>query len=418
MILDTFFNWGLGSGIATSMAFYSYFNTLAHAIQGIKRRVPSSKFLGWGILSFSIAIVFAILMAFLFSWLHVNQKNSGLVTFFVADIIIAILSIPLSMTAYLAYDFARTNKSLTAQMETNQELSRKTIKQEKEKQELLANQNKVLETQVLERTKEIASQNQILETQKKEITDSINYAQRIQHSMLPPLEEIYASLPEAFVLFSPKDIVSGDFYWFHKSNNDEIFIAAADCTGHGVPGAIMSMLGTEKLNEAVAKSNDVSMILSMVNQGVKKSLRQSGSENSTRDGMDIALVSFNKMSLKLKYTGANRPLWVIRNERPEIVEEVKATKTAIGGTTEDSQVFENHELQLHKGDSIYIFSDGYADQFSPDDKKLMTRKFKEIILSIQSLSMNGQKEHLDDFMTKWKGNMEQTDDILVIGMKV
>ncbi len=300
----------------------------------------------------------------------------------------------------------------------------------------LEKEKKKLEHTVELRTSEIIEQKKIVEEKNHEITDSINYAKRIQQSMLPPLEEIYSNLPGAFVLFRPKDIVSGDFYWYHVSsevgvqssekkantelltNNSQIvLIAAADCTGHGVPGAIMSMLATEKLNEAVALSSDVSEILSLVSKGIKKSLRQSSSEHSTRDGMDIALCSFNKKTNEFYYSGANRPLWIIR-AGTNVIEEIKATKSAIGGTTEDDQIFIKHNVDLQKGDTIYIFSDGYADQFSPEDKKLMTKKFKELVMGMQHLSMPEQKNYLDEFMTKWKGNMEQTDDILVVGVKV
>jgi serine phosphatase RsbU (regulator of sigma subunit) len=395
------------AGLAYSSLFFStYVGVTIIAIKAIRHKYNGGNYLGWGVLLFTI---FFILGA-----VSTGIGEGGMLFYFFISA--AILSLPISMTAYLSHDFATTSRSLKQQLAANEALSQKTIQQEKEKQEMLSDQNKILETQVNERTKEIATQNKVLEQQKKEITDSINYSKRIQQSMLPPLEEIYASLTEAFVLFRPKDIVSGDFYWFHKST-EEIFIAAADCTGHGVPGAIMSMLGTEKLNEAAGQTNDVSMILSLVNKGVKKSLRQSESENSTRDGMDIAICSFNTSMTELNYSGANRPIWIIRSGTTSI-EEIKATKTAIGGTTDDNQVFEKHQITLQKGDTIYIFSDGYADQFSPENKKLMTRKFKEIILSIQNLNIADQRDHLDDFMTKWKGNMEQTDDIMVIGVRV
>jgi serine phosphatase RsbU (regulator of sigma subunit) len=260
----------------------------------------------------------------------------------------------------------------------------------------------------------IAHQKHLVEEKNHEITDSINYAKRIQSSILPPLEEIHSALPNSFVLFKPKDIVSGDFYWFHKTN-DSVLIAAADCTGHGVPGAFMSMLNSDKLNEAVETSKDVSKILQLVNIGLKKALRQSDKDDSTRDGMDIAICKL--IGMKLEYAGANRPLWIIRNGKKEI-EETKATKTAIGGLTEDEQEFTKHIVELQKGDTVYIFTDGFADQFSPDDKKLMTKKFKETLYLIQDKSMEEQRAFLNAFIENWKGNMEQTDDILVIGIRI
>ena len=276
----------------------------------------------------------------------------------------------------------------------------------------LLKQKEIIESQKTE----VEDQKNLVEEKQKEILDSISYAQRIQNALLPPLAEVSSALPNSFILFKPKDIVAGDFYWFSERDNT-ILIAACDCTGHGVPGAFMSTIGSEKLNEAIKDSSDVSVILNLVNRGMKKVLRQTDKINSTRDGMDVSLCAFNKELTQLEYAGANRPLLIIRKDQHEI-EEFKATKVAIGGLTEDSQEFVKHSINLQKGDTIYLFSDGYADQFSPQDKKLMTRKFKDILLSIQNKTMEEQKEYLGSFIDEWKGNMEQTDDILVIGVRV
>ena len=263
----------------------------------------------------------------------------------------------------------------------------------------------------------IITQKEGLALKNKEITDSINYAKRIQNAKLPKKEEIYNLLPQSFVLFKPKDIVSGDFYSIHKTQN-EIIIAAADCTGHGVPGALMSMVGSEQLNKAVLQSSKISEILQLLNQGIKSSLRQTSAGESTRDGMDIALCSVNTKEGVVKFGGANRPLWVVRNGQASI-EEIKPTKNAIGGLTEHHSQFESHELKLQPGDSFYIFTDGYPDQFGGQSgKKLMTKKFKEILLSIKHLPMPEQEKHLDQFIENWKGRTEQVDDILVIGVKL
>jgi serine phosphatase RsbU (regulator of sigma subunit) len=256
----------------------------------------------------------------------------------------------------------------------------------------------------------------IISIRNEEITNSINYARRIQQAMLPKKEEIYLALPNCFILFKPKDIVSGDFYFFHK-NEHSIFIASADCTGHGVPGALLSMIGSEKLKDAISQSTDTSEIIQLLNQGIKTSLKQSDSNESTRDGMDIALCSID-INRTVKYAGANRPLWIIRNGQT-FVEEIKATKKAIGGFTGDSQHFDSHEIQLQQGDTFYIFSDGYADTFNgKDGKKLMTKRFKEILLGIQDKSMQEQEFHLDNFIENWKAGTEQIDDILVIGVRL
>ncbi len=263
---------------------------------------------------------------------------------------------------------------------------------------------------------ELDKKNKIIEEKNKEIIDSITYALRIQHAKLPKKEEIYTSFPQSFILFKPKDIVSGDFYFFHKNNNN-VILAAADCTGHGVPGAFMSLIGSERLDDAVGFNTDTSEILKHLNIGIKKSLHQSESDESTRDGMDIALCYIDIEKQILKFAGANRPLWIIRKGQAE-VEEIKATKTAIGGLTEDNQHFETHEKQLSQGDTFYIFSDGYADTFSKQDKKLTTKKFKQILIDIQALKMQEQEQYLDDFIENWKSGAEQIDDILVIGVRL
>ena len=264
--------------------------------------------------------------------------------------------------------------------------------------------------------KVIEASKQIIEEKNKDITDSINYAKRIQQAKLPDRKEIYSVFPDSFVLFKPKDIVSGDFYYFH--NDKSIFIASADCTGHGVPGAFMSMICSEKLDDAVGQSADTSEILKILNKGIKSSLKQSDSTESTRDGMDIALCSVDTINRIVKYAGANRPLWIIRNGQT-VVEEIKATKKAIGGLTEDNQHFDSHEIKLQRGDTFYISTDSYADTFSGvDSKKLTTKKFKEILISIQSKSMQDQEVYLDSFIEDWKAHTEQVDDILVIGVRL
>ncbi len=271
----------------------------------------------------------------------------------------------------------------------------------------------------------IHEQKLIVETKNKDITDSINYAKRIQQAQLPKKEEINSLFPQSFVLFKPKDIVSGDFYFFHKTSpNVEMggeqlaFIACADCTGHGVPGAFVSIIGSEKLNDAVLQSSNPSEILQLLNKGMKVSLHQSYSDESTRDGMDIAFCAINLENQIIKYAGANRPIWIIRKGETEI-QEIKGTNKAIGGHTDNDQRFATHELKLKQGDRFYIFSDGYADTFdSTNTKKLTTKKFKEILLQIQNIAMLEQEKQLETFIKDWKGKEEQTDDILIIGVEL
>ncbi len=276
---------------------------------------------------------------------------------------------------------------------------------------------------------EIEEKSRLIEEKSIETEQSIIYAQRIQHAILPPLNEIDEYLNNYFVLYKSKDIVSGDFYFFsdkyaNRKENANVIIAAADCTGHGVPGAFMSLVGCEKLKDAVDISSEPGEILKELNIGLKAALRQTGDNaTSTRDGMDIALcvipLEINKKEeVTIKFSGANRPIWIIKNNSRELIE-IKATKHAIGGLTMDDQVFEQHEITLNRGDIFYLFSDGFADQFGGvHRKKLMTKKFKEILVEISTLEMKTQEKYLFDFMEEWKGDVEQIDDILVIGVKV
>ncbi len=263
----------------------------------------------------------------------------------------------------------------------------------------------------------IVSQRETILGKNKDITSSITYAKRIQDAKLPELDKITTALPDSFILFKPKDIVSGDFYFFTKAN-EKIFLAAADCTGHGVPGAFMSLIGSGILETAVKENPDASHIISALNRGIKNTLRQSDEDDSTRDGMDIALCVLDLNNFEMEFSGANRPLWILRKNEQKI-EEIKATKKAIGGLTENDQHFESHKIQISSGDIFYLFSDGYADTFSgKTDKKLTTKKFRELLLEIRQKTMAEQREHLEDFIESWKAGTEQVDDILVIGVRI
>lgn len=266
---------------------------------------------------------------------------------------------------------------------------------------------------------ELDSQNKNIEQKNREITDSINYAKRIQNAILPEPERIHKILPESFILFKPKDIVSGDFYFFLQ-NSRGMFFGAADCTGHGVPGAFMSLIGYEKLYDAAHKTSDTGEILSMVHKGIRKSLRQSADKTSTRDGMDIALCCIQEENkvMQLSFSGANRPLWIIR-KGADTLEECRPTKKAIGGFTEEDQGFEVFKTEIKKGDTLYMFSDGYTDQFGGEkSKKLSSKKFRELLLQINQMSMTEQVRSLEKFIDTWKQKEEQLDDILVIGLRV
>jgi len=296
----------------------------------------------------------------------------------------------------------------------------RSFQQKKKANLLLEQQSKEINFQ----KSEIESKSKLIEQKNIETEQSIQYAKRIQHAILPPKDEIAKYLTNFFILYKSKDIVSGDFYFFSEQRVEDgkVYIASVDCTGHGVPGAFMSMIGYEKLKDAVDLSNEPGKILNELNKGVKSALRQSNDVNSTRDGMDISLCAIptkiNGDSTTISYSGANRPLWIVKKDS-NILEEIKATKVAIGGLTDDKQIFEQHDINLSKGDTIYLSSDGFADQFGgPKKKKLMTGKFKDLILSIQHLSIKEQHDYLNNFIDDWMVGSEQVDDILVIGVKI
>lgn len=288
--------------------------------------------------------------------------------------------------------------------------------------------NVKLEGIIKQRTSVIEEQVHLLEHQKQEITDSINYAQRIQQSILPSFKEISEAYKNCFIFFQPKDIVSGDFYWFKKINDQEFLIACADCTGHGVPGAFMSMICSEKLSEAVTYSTDPDKILYYTNNGIKEALRQNQQEEGkSKDGMEIALIRYNTITKTVSYSGANRPLWLIKNSinsspaesgtNKEIIE-TKATKASIASFTEFNFEYKQHELVLESGDMVYLTTDGFPDQFGgPDGRKFMTKNMKTFLVDICNLPMEEQKVLVTNKINEWKGSLEQVDDLLVIGLK-
>jgi serine phosphatase RsbU (regulator of sigma subunit) len=246
--------------------------------------------------------------------------------------------------------------------------------------------------------------------------DSILYAQKIQKAILPSPEEVNKILPDNFILFLPRDIVSGDFYWMTRQNDYSIF-AAVDCTGHGVPGAFMSMLGVSFLNEIINKTRKLkaNLILEELRTLVKTTLSQSY-EGESKDGMDIALCILNHKTNQLQYSGAFNPLYLIRENK---LSEIKADRMPIGIYHDAETNFTNNKIQLQNLDCLYIFSDGYVDQFGGESgKKLLTKTLKEILLKIHHKPMDKQKEILYDTLQRWKGDYKQVDDILLMGIRI
>ncbi len=264
-------------------------------------------------------------------------------------------------------------------------------------------------------------QKELVEEKNKEILDSINYAKRIQEAILPSNEIGTDVIKESFVLYKPKDIVAGDFYWYSVKGSKRI-ITAADCTGHGVPGALMSMLGITFLNEIVnhAGKTKPSDILSELRDLVKETLKQRGSEGESKDGMDMALICYDTDTLKLEFCGANNPLWIFRTEngKTEFIE-IDPDKRPVGYFRGLGIPFTNKEFQLKKGDRIYLFTDGFADQFGgPKGKKFKYKQLQELITSGLEKPMSEQHKALSEAFENWRGVLEQVDDVCIIGLRV
>jgi len=304
---------------------------------------------------------------------------------------------------------------------------------ERTEKELIKNQRDEIEAQ---RNLATLQRDQIA-SQKKAITESITYASRIQKAIMVPEEYISELLPEYFVLNKPKDIVSGDFLWLTRENN-EIILAVADCTGHGVPGAFMSILGISFVREIVSERKNISPneILNELRKMVISALHQTVESGEAMDGMDIAVCSINLENKELQFAGANNPLYLIRDGELTIIE---ADKMPVGIFFKEETGFSNHEVKLEENDSIYLFSDGYADQFGgPDGKKFMLKRFQQLLCDIHDKPMKQQKEILDKTIEAWKtgttveyapgshftwqadkerNSYDQIDDILVFGLR-
>ena len=289
----------------------------------------------------------------------------------------------------------------------------RSYKQKQKANELLEEKNEL-----------IASQKHLVEEKNKEITDSINYAKRLQSAILSSEKTMRAVFDQSFILFKPKDIVSGDFYWIlhieDKPIKKNIFaFAAADCTGHGVPGAFMSMLNSTLLNQTAYNPdiNTPADALNFLNQELPKNLRSPDDTENIQDGMDIAfcLVDLNKNVLR--YSGANNPCWIVRDNT---LMELKPVKQAITASLEyEKKIFVDQVVPLKKGDCIYVFTDGYADQFGgPDGKKFKYKTLSDLLLSINHESFDKQREILEQRFIEWKGELEQVDDVLLMGIKI
>lgn len=379
-----------------------------------------------------------------------NQKKMFLAGFGIISLLTAILATFMARIVARRYEKKIEEQNITLEA-TNEKLNvvnnelkskneeinlQKNIIEDQHNQ--VKNQNEELKTindQLSAKNNEISLQKQVIEDQHKfvknqnvqiteqneQITSSIQYAKRIQEALLPPDTLIKEAINDSFVFFKPKDIVSGDFYWFKKIGKNIVF-AAADSTGHGVPGAFMSMLGIAFMNEIVTEefhnsdSCSASLILDDLREKVKNTLRQTGEDDQTKDGMDMSLILLNTETLVLQYSGAYNPLYIVRNK---ILTEVSADKMPVGVYLKDKEAFTNKKAQLHLGDTLYMFSDGYYDQFGGETgRKFMKKRFRELLEEISEKEMSEQKQILENTFYDWKGENEQADDILVVGIKL
>ncbi|HKL37323.1 MAG TPA: SpoIIE family protein phosphatase [Bacteroidales bacterium] len=271
--------------------------------------------------------------------------------------------------------------------------------------------------QIKRQHESVLRQRNIIAEKNSEIEADLHYAKRIQEAILPDDASIREALTQFFILNLPKNIVSGDFYWIEK-NRDQVIIAVADATGHGVSGALMHMMGIIFLNQIIKQKqyDKPSDILEALRDYVMTSLHQKGVIGEAQDGMDIALCMFNPKTRKLSFSGANNPLYIINNQG---LKEIKGDRMPVGININYNKPFTNHDLQLNRGDTIYLFSDGYADQFGGDKgKKFRYKYFKELLISNHGISLKKQKEVLEKTFYNWKGKYEQIDDVLVMGMRI
>jgi len=332
------------------------------------------------------------------------------------------------------YSIVRTNDEIGELAEGYNEMTEKIHNYV----ESISSMNRDLEKKVIERTREVVEQKEEIETQKEEIEaqldlatlqrdtitnqnelilDSIHYAKRIQSAILPPVNLLKEHLSDHFILFKPRDIVSGDYYWA-REKNQKLLIAVADCTGHGVPGGFLSMLGISSMNEIVNRSSDLNpgRILEQLREVVITSMHQTGSRDEAQDGIEIALCVIDLKRKSMEYSGANRPLYLVRDGA---VQHLRPDRMPIGIYDQESVPFTNHKLKLKKGDSIYLFSDGYVDQLGgPLRKTFRAINFRKLLLEIQDQPMEKQLTILVEKMALWQGEVEQIDDVLVLGFRI
>ncbi len=313
--------------------------------------------------------------------------------------------------------FAIGNKLNMAVLD-KQEAQEERLKAISLNEQLVREQNVVLERKVEERTHEITLQKDIIEEKNKDILSSIHYAKRIQRALLASESLLTNNLPEYFIFYKPKDIVSGDFYWADIAPDGKFLLLTGDCTGHGVPGAFMSLLNISIMHELTFGHHlsRPDLLLNTQRDAIIMSLNPEGTDEASKDGMDCVLCSYDFKNKKVEFACANNPLWIIRNNQ---LIEYKADKQPIGLHEGPKMNYTLHDVQLQSGDIIYTFTDGYADQFGgPKGKKFKLSHLKELLLAINDKSLKEQKEILEKIFDDWKGELEQVDDVLIVGVKI
>lgn len=304
--------------------------------------------------------------------------------------------------------------------ELEQKVEERTKQIQQQKEEIAAQRDAIEDQRnmLADKNESLEEAYKEIQAQKKHITDSIVYAKRIQNAILPPTSLIDKLVPDNFIFYKPKDIVSGDFYWVERMPGKSI-IAAVDCTGHGVPGAFMSIIGSNELDYAVRikKAKTAGEILDALNEGVGNTLRQETNLTKIRDGMDISICVIDYKNNTLEYAGAYNPLYYVRNGEMEVI---KADKFAIGSHIEyPENKYTTHTIQTQKGDTFYIFSDGFADQFGGGNgRKYMYKRFREFLLEHSNKPMDEQPKLLEEENITWRGKEDQVDDIIVIGIRI
>ncbi|MCF8296041.1 MAG: tetratricopeptide repeat protein [Saprospiraceae bacterium] len=350
-----------------------------------------------------------------------KEKQKVVIFAFIGGFIVILVFLIIVLRLFLQKK--KANRIIT---EKNVSLNKANIEIQLQKKEI-----EIQRDEITEQHNEIVQHRDIILQQKEKIEDSIQYAKRIQNAVLPNINYANSILGEHFIIFNPKDVVSGDFYWATQVK-DWVILTVADCTGHGVPGAFMSMLGVSFLNEIVQKNEitNAALVLNKLRASIIEALKQTGEDGDQKDGMDITLVAINTENKLCYWAGANNPLWLIRNSNlnkdykniTDVIEVIKPDKMPISVHIQMTD-FTNHTIQLFEGDKLYLFSDGFADQFGgPKGKKFMSAAFKKLIVETSHMPMIEQGKHLEKAFKQWISyegeKFEQLDDVTVIGLKI